>query len=121
MDIKKILEFFSTHICDNTCKALGLTHPRKKLKPIIVKDSFYSNKYLTDINLCTCCSVPFHTKNDKNGNKSLNCGLCSWKESSSKADAVCSQCQLPFVYSTYSYNCQLINYPNKCKKCNSQF
>ena len=34
---KKILEFFSSHICDNTCKALGLAHPRKKLKPIEVK------------------------------------------------------------------------------------
>ena len=118
---KKILEFFSTHICDNTCKTLKLAHPRKKLDPIIVNDTFYSNKYLTDLNLCNCCSVPFHIKRDKNGNKSLNCGLCSWKESSSKVDAVCSQCQLPFVYSTYSYNCQLINYPNRCEKCNSKF
>ena len=41
---KKILEFFSSHICDNTCKALKLAHPRKKLNPIEVKENFYSNK-----------------------------------------------------------------------------
>ena len=114
---KKILEFFSTHICDNTCKKLGLAHPRKKLHPIQVKDTFYSNKYLNDINLCKCCSVPIHVLNDNNE----NCGFCSWKESKTKIKATCTSCHFPFFYSTYAYNCQLINYPNKCAKCSNNF
>ena len=118
---KKILEFFSSHICDNTCKNLDLAHPRKKLKPIEVKDSFFSNKYLLNINLCLCCSAPFHVKEDKDGNKSLNCGFCSWKEANSKISSVCIQCQSPFIYSSYVHNCQLVNYPNKCEKCNIKF
>ncbi len=118
---KNILEFFSSHICDNTCKSLDLAHPRKKLNPILIKDSFFSGKYLMNINLCLCCSAPFHAKADKDGNKSLNCGFCSWKETNSKINSICSKCQTPFSYSSYSYNCQLINYPNKCEKCNSKF
>ena len=119
---KKILEFFSSHICDNTCKKLQLAHPRKKLNPIIINESFYSDKYLNDYsNLCLCCSVPFHLKEDKKGNKSLNCGLCSWKESISKVKSICTQCKMPFSYSSYAYNCQLINYPTKCEKCNKSF
>ena len=119
---KKILEFFSSHICDNTCKKLQLAHPRKKLNPIIINESFYSNKFLDEHpDLCLCCSVPFHIKEDKKGNKSLNCGLCSWKESISKVKTTCSQCKMPLSYSTYAYNCQLINYPTKCEKCNIKF
>ena len=115
---KKILEFFSSHICDNTCKALKLAHPRKKLNPIEVKENFYSNKYLTDTKLCSCCSVPIHIYSN---NKSLNCGFCSWKETRTNTKANCSKCHSPFYYSTYVYNCQLMNYPNKCKKCNINF
>ena len=118
---KKILEFFSSHICDNTCKKLNLAHPRKKLNPIIINESFFSSKYLNDSNLCLCCSVPFHIKEDKNGKKSLNCGLCSWKESISKVKSICIECKMPFTFSSYSYNCQLINYPIKCEKCNTKF
>ena len=119
---KKILEFFTTHICDNTCKALGLAHPRKKLNPIIVKDTFYSNKYLIETNLCKCCSAPFHMNvESKSVNKYLNCGFCGWKESRSRVNATCISCNLPFTYSTYVYNCQLLNFPTKCEKCNSIF
>ena len=87
---KKILEFFSSHICDNTCKALKLAHPRKKLNPIEVKENFYSNKYLTDTKLCSCCSVPIHIYSN---NKSLNCGFCSWKETRTNTKANCSKCR----------------------------
>ena len=118
---KKILEFFSSHICDNTCRALGLAHPRKKLKPIEVKESFFSNKYLIETPLCKCCSVPYHIKPNKENSKSLNCGFCCWKESRTKEKADCSECKTPFTYSKYVYNCQLINYPNKCEKCSSKF
>ena len=114
----KILEFFSSHICDNTCKTLGLAYPRKKLNPIEVNDTFFSNKYLTDTKLCSCCSLPIHNYND---NTKLNCGCCSWKEKINKIDANCSECHSKFSYSTYVYNCQLINYPNKCEKCNINF
>ena len=116
---KKILEFFSGHICDNTCNALNLAHPRKKLNPVIVNDNFFSDRYLLDINLCECCSCPMHLKEDNKQNKF--CGLCSWKEAQSKKRAICSQCKLPFFYSTYTYNCQFINYPTKCMKCSSNF
>ena len=115
-EYNKILEFFSLHICDNTCKTLGLTHPRKKLNTIEIKETFYSNKYLINTNLCKCCSVPFH--NFKN-NKNLNCGFCSLKESRSINKTVCSTCHCPFEYSIYAYNSQLITHPNKCQKCNS--
>ena len=118
---KKILEFFASHICNNTCKVLGLAHPRKKLHPVEVQESFFSNKYLTDINMCISCSVPFHFQKLKKENKSLNCGFCSWKESKSKINDHCSECHMPFSYSTYVYNCQLLNYPNKCEKCSSKF
>ena len=117
---KKFLEFFASHICNNTCKVLGLAHPRKKLHPIEVQESFFSNRYLNDINICICCSVPFHKKKSKEQN-SLNCGFCSWKESRTKINTNCSQCQSPFSYSTYVYNCKLINYPTKCEKCSSKF
>ena len=121
---KKILEFFTSHICDNTCKALGLVHPRKKLNPIQVQENFFSNKYLIDTKLCKCCSAPFHQKegNEINNNKeSLNCGFCSWKESRSKHSAVCSACNNIFFYSSYVYNYQLQNYPTKRERCNSLF
>ena len=119
---KKILEFFTTHICDNTCKALGLAHPRKKLNPIVVEESFYRNKYLIETRLCQCCSAPFHIREDsKDSKNNLNCGLCSWKESRSKIKATCATCHSPFLYSTYVYNSQLLNYPTKCDKCKSSF
>ena len=114
----KILEFFSSHICDSTCKSLGLAHPRKKLKPIEVKETFFSNKYLTDTKLCSCCSLPIHNIND---DKRLNCGCCSWKEKINIIDTNCSECHSKFSYSTYVYKCQLNNYPNKCEKCNINF
>ena len=117
-DYKNILEFFSSHICNNTCKALELLHPRKKNNPIQINDKFFSFKYLTDIQLCECCSVPTRIKDI---NKSLTCKFCSNKEIATKYKAICSQCNNEFFYSTYVYNCKLINYPNKCFKCNSNF
>ena len=117
-EYKNILEFFASHICDNTCKTLELVHPRKKNSPITISEKFYSNKYLTDIKLCECCSAPISIK-DKN--RSLNCKFCSCKEITTKYKAVCSECQQPFFYSTYVYNCKLINFPNRCPKCNSDF
>ena len=118
-EYNKILEFFSLHICDNTCKTLGLTHPRKKLNTIEIKETFYSNKYLINTNLCKCCSVPFHNFKNNKDNKNLNCGFCSLKEARSKIKTVCSSCHCPFEYSIYAYNSQLISHPNKCEKCNS--
>ena len=116
---KKILEFFSNHICDNTCKILKLANPRKKLNPINVNDNFFMDRYTLDINLCECCSCPFQPKEESEENKS--CGFCSWKKAQSKINSVCTKCKFPFFYSTYAYNCQFINYPDKCPKCNSTF
>ena len=74
---------------------MELAHPRKKLKPIEVKESFYSNKFLIETNLCKCCSVPYHFKKKDENNKSLNCGFCSWKESRTRVSANCSECKNP--------------------------
>ena len=116
---KKILEFFSGHICDNTCNLLGLAHPRKKLNPINVDDNFFADRYLIDINLCECCSCPVNIKDYNKENKF--CGFCSWKEAQSKKRGVCSQCKLPFFISTYIYNSQFINYPTTCQNCSKTF
>ena len=116
---KRILEFFSSHICDNTCKVLKLANPRKKLNPIDVTDNFFMERYLLNINLCECCSCPIRQKEENQESK--NCGFCSWKEAQSKVNAVCSKCKFPFFYSTYTYNCKIINYPDKCDKCNTIF
>ena len=116
---KKILEFFSSHICDNTCKILKLANPRKKLNPINVNENFFAERYTIDINLCECCSCPIKVKEENEENK--NCGFCSWKKAQSKVTSICSKCKFPFFYSTYVHNCQFINYPDKCPKCSSTF
>ena len=116
---KKILEFFSNHICDNTCKILKLANPRKKLNPINVNENFFMDRYTLDIYLCECCSCPIQPKEESEENK--NCGFCTWKKAQSKINAVCSKCKFPFFYSTYTHNCQFINYPDKCPKCISTF
>ena len=116
---KKILEFFSNHICDNTCKILKLANPRKKLNPINVNENFFMDRYTLDIYLCECCSCPIQPKEESEENK--NCGFCSWKKAQSKINVVCSKCKFPFFYSTYTHNCQFINYPDKCPKCISTF
>ena len=117
-EYKYILEFFASHICDNTCKALNLLHPRKKKSEITVNENFYSNKYLTEVKLCKCCSVPIKINNNS---KSLTCKYCSSREVATKYKAICSQCSKEFFYSCYVYNCNLTNYPVKCTKCNSGF
>ena len=116
---KRILEFFSSHICDNTCKILKLANPRKKLNPINVNENFFMDRYTLDIYLCECCSCPIQPKEESEENK--NCGFCTWKKAQSKINIVCSKCKFPFFYSTYTHNCQFINYPDKCPKCISTF
>ena len=113
---KNILEFFASHICDNTCRTLELIHPRKKNNPIAINEQFYSKKYLTNVQLCKCCSFPIYGKYN---NKSSVCKLCSSKEIATKFSATCSQCKNQFFYSTFVYKCNLENYPIKCPKCNS--
>ena len=117
-EYKGILEFFASHVCDNTCKVLELIHPRKKSNPIEINENFYSHKYLTETRLCECCSAPIHNNiNDKN----LSCKFCSSKKVFSKLKAICTECHNPFFYSTFTYNCKLTNFPNKCPKCNYDF
>lgn len=120
---KKILEFFSGHICDNTCILLQLANPRKKLNPIKISENFFMDRYLLYINLCECCSCPIDINEDKYKDKEekKNCGFCSWKEAQTKVKAICAKCNFPFFYSTYIYNCLFENYPTKCTKCNSNF
>ena len=116
---KKILEFFSGHICDNTCKVLKLANPRKKLNPIEVNEHFFMDRYLLDVNICECCSCPIEP--NENNEVKKTCGFCSWKERQTKIKTNCSKCKSPFFYSTYIYNCLFINYPTNCEKCNSNF
>ena len=112
---KNILEFFTSHICDHTCTAIGLVLPRKKINPIIIDEKFYSRKYLTNLILCSCCSVPI-LYNERNNNSI--CELCLNNEKFSKRKMTCHKCHSPFFYSTYVLNSQLINYPIVCTKCN---
>ena len=111
---KNILEFFASHICDHTCVSIGLVHPRKKINPILIDEKLYSKKYITNLILCSCCSVPI-LYNEKLS-KSV-CELCLCNETFSKRKIICPQCNYPFYYSTYLYNSQLINYPQICPKC----
>ena len=117
-EYKHILEFFSSHICDNTCKTLELIHPRKKNNLIKINEQFYSYKYLTNIKLCRCCSIPIRVKEN---NKSITCKFCSSKDIATKYKEICSKCNKEFFYSTYVYNSNLMNYPIKCPKCNPEF
>ena len=116
---KKILEFFSGHICDNTCKVLKLANPRKKLNPVEVNEYFFMDRYLLDVNICECCSCQIDP--NENNEVKKTCGFCSWKERQTKIKTNCSKCKFPFFYSTYTYNCLFINYPTICEKCNSNF
>ena len=112
---KNMLEFFSSHICDNNCKLLGLSHPRKKNKNIIVDENFFAHKYITNTTLCKCCSIPI-AKNEE-----MCCVVCTSKISKNKRKATCISCHFPFEYSLYYYNSKLINIPTKCKKCQGDF
>ena len=111
---KRFLEFFSTHICNNTCKKLGLVHPRKKIN-INVDETFFSGKNVANALLCKCCSLPIR-KSDM-----LLCCICSCQEIRTKTKAVCSVCNTPFIYSSYINNCQLNPTPDKCEKCSPKF
>ena len=112
---KNILEFFASHICDNNCKKLGLIHPRKKNKGIVVEESFFSDKYLTETILCNCCSIPVAINNEN------SCPVCNTHINSSKRKKICSSCHANFEYNTYYYNCQLKDKPLNCTKCISLF
>lgn len=114
-EYKNILEFFSYHICDNYCKSLGLAHPRKKIKNNInVSEKFFAEKYYTNSTLCNCCSLPIM-------NKKESCSICSNKIGQKFNRCICSSCHFPFEFSIYYYNCQLLNYPKMCLKCNNNF
>ena len=110
---KKILEFFSSHICNDICKYLGLVHPRKKKNNIEINEQFFSKKYLLKYNLCKCCSIPIR----KIKNEYL-CSKCACEKIKTIRKKVCQGCHSIFDYSIYEYNSRLTNYPEKCKKCN---
>ena len=109
---KKILEFFSMHVCNDICKYLDLVHPRKKKNQIEINEQFYSRKYLINYKLCKCCSIPIRKMNNEN-----YCCKCICEKIKSIRKKVCEDCHALFDYSIYEYNSELINYPNRCKKC----
>ena len=119
-DYKKILEFFASHICNNTCKTLDLIHPRKKDK-IKINDEFFYEKYLTEIKLCHCCEVPISLDKNKIKDKIKSCDICECREVATKQKEVCSKCGEIFFYSSHVYNCKLENYPEYCEKCSNIF
>ena len=110
---KKILEFFSSHVCNDICKYLGLVHPRKKKNNIEIEEQFFSKKYLLKYNLCKCCSIPIRKIENE-----YYCCKCICEKIKTIRKKVCQGCHSIFDYSIYDYNSLLINYPEKCKKCN---
>lgn len=112
----KILEFFSGHACSDLCKYLGLVHPRKKKNVIEINEDFYRRKYLLHYKLCKCCSIPIRNIGDE-----IYCCRCACEKIKSIRKKVCQECRSLFDYSYYECNSQLINYPNKCKKCGKIF
>ena len=119
-DYKNILEFFASHICNNTCKTLDLIHPRKKDK-IKINDEFFSEKYLTDIKLCQCCEVPINLDKVKIKDKIKSCDICECREVATKQKEYCKKCGEIFFYSSHVYNCKLEKYPEYCEKCSNIF
>jgi len=119
-DYKNILEFFASHICNNTCKTLDLIHPRKKDK-IKINDEFFSEKYLTDIKLCQCCEVPINLDKVKIKDKIKSCDICECREVAAKQKEYCTKCGEIFFYSSHVYNCKLEKYPEYCEKCSNIF
>ena len=117
---KNILEFFSSHICNNTCKTLELIHPRKKAE-VWVNDEFFSQKYLTDIKLCQCCEVPISLDKNKIKDKIKSCDICECREVACRYKEICSKCGNVFFYSTHVSNCKLEKYPEYCEKCSNMF
>jgi hypothetical protein len=115
---KNILEFFSSHICNNTCKTLDLIHPRKKIE-LNIKEEFFGQKYLTDIKLCQCCEVPVYMNRHKLDEKSQCCDICECREIATKYKDVCLKCGNIFFYSIFVYNCMLTKYPEYCEKCSN--
>ena len=109
---KKILEFFSDHVCNDICKHLELVNPRNKRHQIEINVQFYSRKYLINSKLCKCCSIPLRITNNEK-----YCCKCMAEKSKSTKKIVCQECHSLFEYSFYEYNSLLINYPKKCKKC----
>ena len=115
---KKILEFFSGHACSDICKFLGLVHPRKKksLNEIENYQQFYNQKFLIRYKLCKCCSIPIRKISDEN-----YCCKCSCEKIKSIKKKVCQECHSLFDFSYYECNSQLVDYPNRCKKCTKLF
>ncbi len=111
---KNILEFFSSHICNEFCKTLKLSHPRKKNDYIQNGDgNFFSMKFLSDFKLCKCCSIPCKNTDI--------CAICSADETNKRKKVICKDCGVPFFYSVFVYNTKIMEYPIKCPKCNSNF
>ena len=113
---KKILEFFSSHVCNDICKYLGLVHPRKKKNKIEINEQFFSRKYLSNYKLCKCCSIPIRIMGNEN-----YCCKCICEKIKTIRKKVCQNCHALFDYSSYECNSALINYPNKCQKCIKAF
>ena len=115
---KKILEFFSGHICSDICKFLGLVHPREKknLDEIENYQQFYKRKFLIKYKLCKCCSIPIRKISEDN-----YCFKCDLEKIKNTKKIICKECHALFDYSYYECNSQLIDYPNKCKKCTKLF
>ena len=113
---KKILEFFSGHVCSDICKYLRLVHPRKKKNLIQIDEQFFSRKYLINYKLCKCCSLPIRNIKGQD-----YCCKCSCQKIKTIRKKVCEECHALFDYSFYEYNSELINFPKKCKKCCKMF
>ena len=109
---KDILKFFSNHICNDICKHLNLVHPRKKINQIEINEHFFSKQYNPHFILCKCCSIPIRKYSDEK-----YCCRCAVEKLKNIKKKICEECHQLFDCFIYEYNCNLINYPKKCKNC----
>ena len=109
---KDILKFFSNHVCNDICKHLNLVHPRKKINQIEINEHFFSKQYNPHFILCKCCSIPIRKYSDEK-----YCCRCAVEKLKNIKKKICEECHQLFDCFIYEYNCNLINYPKKCKNC----
>ncbi len=125
--------FFTTHECNEHCRALGLVNPRtdSKLPPnfnrLIADPEEGKNipASQTIKKLCDVCRVPFETTYGdyqiKRGKEwELWCDICTQKCKSHKKVAKCKNCLRDFKSQTYWWLMKKSELPEICIECRKE-